>query len=136
MGELKPQDVFPECQPVLEVRDVQEAVDWYVGKLGFEVDFTWGDPPCYACLGRSFSGLGSAALVRFTDWCRDRAAPTNSGWLSIYVGEGINQLHEEYVNAGVAIASPLADHEEYGMREFEIRDCNGHYLRFGGLLGD
>ncbi|MHC4406691.1 MAG: hypothetical protein ACYTG0_44275 [Planctomycetota bacterium] len=28
----KPSDVFPECQPVLEVRDVREAIDWYAEK--------------------------------------------------------------------------------------------------------
>ena len=130
----QPSDVFPECQAVLEVRDVREAIDWYVEKLGFELDFAVGDPPSYACLGRSFTGDGAAAFVRFTSWYRDRELPTHSGWLSIYVGDIIDQLYEEYQSKGVTISMELANHD-YGMREFEIRDCNGHYLRFGCTIG-
>ena len=54
---IKPSDVFPECQPVLEVRDVQETINWYREKLGFELDFACGEPPSYACVGRSFKAL-------------------------------------------------------------------------------
>ena len=57
---LKPADVFPECQPVLEVEDVSLAIDWYRDRLGFELDFAVGEPPHYACVGRSFSSTGAA----------------------------------------------------------------------------
>ena len=132
---IKPADVFPECQPVLEVRDVQAAIDWYAENLGFELDFAYGDPPSYACVGRSFSGRGAAAFLRFVDWYREREQVANSGWLSIYVGEGIDKLYEEYQARGVTFSKEIENHV-YGMREFEIRDCNGHYLRFGCVIED
>lgn len=114
---------------------MQEAIDWYAEKLGFELDFAVGDPPQYACMGRSFSGDGAAAFLRFNSWCRGRDQPANSGWLAIYAGEGIDELYDEYRGKEVTISKEIANHD-YGMREFEIRDCNGHYLRFGCVIHD
>ena len=67
---LEPRDVFAECQPVLEVRDVQAAIDWYTDKLDFSLEFAVGQPPTYACVGRSFSGQGAVAALRFVAWCK------------------------------------------------------------------
>ena len=129
----KPSEIFPECQPVLEVVDVPSAVDWYVEKLGFECEFVVGDPPSYACLGRSFTDNGAPACLRLTAWCRDRTTPVSSGWLAIYVGETIDALYKEYQGRGVAFSMPLENHG-YGMREFEIRDCAGNFMRFGCMI--
>ena len=131
----KPSAVFPERQSVLEVRDVQEAIEWYADKIGFELDFAYGEPPSYACVGRSFSGEGAASFPRFVAWYRERERPANSGWLAIYAGDGIDQLYEEYQTHGVTVSKQIAYHD-YGMREFEIRDCNGHYLRIGCVIRD
>ncbi len=133
MIESEHSHVFPQCQPVLEVRDVQAAIDWYLDKLAFELEFKVGEPPIYACLGRNVCSKGAPACLRFTEWCRDRDEPANSGWLAIYVGDHVNELYEEFRAKGVTFSRELANHE-YGMREFEIRDCNGHYLRFGGSI--
>lgn len=131
----KPSDVFPECQPVLEVRDVPKAIDWYEKKLGFQLDFAYGNPPSYACVGRSFSGEGAATFLRFVAWYRERDEPSHSGWLAIYAGDGIDELFNDYLANGVTVSKPIANHD-YGMREFEICDCNGHYLRFGCVIRD
>ncbi len=130
---LEPRDVFAECQPVLEVRDVQAAIDWYTDKLDFSLEFAVGQPPTYACVGRSFSGQGAAAALRFVAWYRDREEPNWSGWLAIYVGQQIDALYQHCQTKGITISRPIANHE-YGMREFEIRDCDGHYLRFGCVI--
>lgn len=128
-----PHDVYPSCQPVLEVEDVSRAVKFYCETLGFELDFEYGDPPVYACVGRPFATTGSPTYIRFTEWCRDRSRVANSGWLSILVDRGLDELYENYCSRGVEIAQQIGD-REWGMREFEIRDCDGHYLRFGWMI--
>lgn len=130
MSTLHPHDVFPSCQPVLEVDDVSQTVAYYRDSLGFELDFDYGDPPIYACVGRPFASRGAATFIRFTNWCRDRDRVANSGWLAIYVEPGLDELYEEYLSKGVEISQEIGDCE-WGMREFDVRDCNGHYLRFG-----
>lgn len=129
---LRPQDVFPSCQPVLEVPDVPRAIDYYREVLGFELDFAVGDPPTYACVGRAFCRDGAAAFLRFTEWLRDKPEVVNSGWLAIYV-DSIDTLYQEYSDRGARISQELGD-RKWGMREFEIRDGDGHYLRFGSMI--
>src|SRR5690606_22481404 len=41
-------------QPVVVVPNVKETVAFYTEKLGFEVEFLWGDPPTHA--GIQFDG--------------------------------------------------------------------------------
>lgn len=108
-----PHDVFPSCQPVLEVDDVQQAIAYYRESLGFE----YGDPLAYACVGRPFASAGAATFIRFTNWCRDRV--TNSGWLAIFVDLGLDELYEEYRERGVEICQEIGD-REWGMREFDL----------------
>lgn len=38
--------------PVFVVSDLQASIDFYCGKLGFEHPSVWGEPPCFAMLGR------------------------------------------------------------------------------------
>ena len=120
---------------MLEVRDVGEAIQHYCDTLGFELDFTFGDPPVYACVGRVFTSEGAPTFIRFTNWCRDRDKVVNSGWLAILVESELDALYEDYRAKGVDVSQEIED-RHWGMREFEIRDCNGHYLRFGTLLED
>ncbi len=77
----RPQDVYPTCQPILEVRDVEETIECYRDILGFAVDFTYGEPPEYACFGRLFGTDGTASYIRFTNWYRGKSEVETSGWL-------------------------------------------------------
>src|SRR6476646_6981486 len=50
-------------------------------------------------------------------------------WHSFFV-EGIDALHDLHGRNGAAICSPL-EAKPWGLREYTVRDLNGHYLRFG-----
>jgi len=42
---------FVECEQIhagLAVSDIPAAIEFYTKKLGFKVEFTWGDPPTFA----------------------------------------------------------------------------------------
>ena len=42
-----------ECAtPILNVRNLQASMDYYVHKLGFEKKWDWGDPPDFGCVRR------------------------------------------------------------------------------------
>ena len=125
---------FATCQPVLEVADLAEAVHYYTEVLGFGLDFQAGEPPVYACVSRGGLSAGAPASIRFTNWYRDKDQPAGGGWLSFYVDSGLDELHAELTGRGAEVSWEIGD-RPWGMREFEIRDLNGHYLRFGSEAG-
>jgi uncharacterized glyoxalase superfamily protein PhnB len=50
----------------------------------------------------------------------------------IYV-DGVDALAAEFAGRGVAFARAVED-QEYGCRDFEVRDPDGHVIGFGGEL--
>lgn len=106
-------------QPVLVVPNVKATVEYYREKLGFEVEFLWGDPPTHA--GVRFDGKtiqlteGTASLegVRL--------------YLSVWDAP---KLLRQYRAAGVEIVEELDD-KAWGQREFVVKDNNGLLLCIG-----
>lgn len=114
------------------VPDIEKAVDFYVNKLGFTLAFTWGDPS-------SFAGLNFGHVQIFLD----RAKP-NPGGTSAYflIGEPdashgdpapLQELYEFHRQNGVEVVVPPTD-QDYGIRDYSIRDLHGYYLTFGVRL--
>jgi RimJ/RimL family protein N-acetyltransferase/catechol 2,3-dioxygenase-like lactoylglutathione lyase family enzyme len=116
---------FYDVHPVIEVCDVQAAVDFYCGRLGFQLDWSLGDPPGAASVSRiDWQPLG--ATIRFTLTPDEPSA--RPGWLSIGVDD-VDRLHDEYLAAGVEISQPPTG-QPWGLREMEIVDCHGQRLSF------
>lgn len=122
-------------QPVLPVRDVGAATAYYRDVLGFEVDFLWGEPPTH---GRVVSGgwdTGGPVYIQFSLVSSDGPERQSSARLRIHVGVDVDGLCAEYRARGAAIlGDPVS--EPWGLREFEVRDPDGHILGFCGYLGD
>jgi uncharacterized glyoxalase superfamily protein PhnB len=104
---------------VLYVKDMHAALADYRDKLGFSVEFTWEDPPRYACLC-----LGDAAVH-----LNSYAAPAATSIVCIFC-KGVDALHDDLAVRGAHITRPPKD-EPYGMREFAVTDPDGHQLIFG-----
>jgi uncharacterized glyoxalase superfamily protein PhnB len=119
--------ILCSAHPVLPVRDIEETAHYYRDVLGFNIHFMWReheDAPLAHC------GVGrNEAHLQFTTWTRQHDAVVNSGWVYVIV-ENIDALHEEVTARGAEIISPL-ETQSWQMREFEVKDCNGHILRFG-----
>lgn len=120
---------FYTLQPVLAVKDVQATAEYYRDRLGFRIDFLYGNPPFHGAVSQ---GEWSTEGVKIQLSASDAS---DSGELSavslyIFVGPNIDALFEQYEQAGVDIHRRVADYP-WGMREFEIKDCNGYILRFG-----
>jgi RimJ/RimL family protein N-acetyltransferase/uncharacterized glyoxalase superfamily protein PhnB len=116
---------FDRVEPILTVPNVQAAAEFYRDKLGFGIEFLWGNPPTHAGVAR---GEWTYPAVRIQ--LSQGEPPRPAGTLFIFVGPTIESLYDDYRAKGVAIASPL-ERKPWGMREFTARDLNGYHLRFG-----
>ena len=110
--------------PVLQVSDVTKSVKFYCEKLGFTSHGTWGDGPDFAIVQR---GTVTVALDRSRD---SGTVPLNQYWAAYIYVEDANALHDEFAGRGVDIAREL-ENMPYGMRDFDIRDPDGHLIAFG-----
>lgn len=109
---------------VLQVRDVVESEAFYREKLGFTTAGFWGDPPCFCIVGRD-------TVTIFLDQSRkDDPLPVNQYWAAYIYVEDVDALHDEVRAKGVDIVRAPTD-TEYGCRELDVRDPDGHTIGFG-----
>jgi catechol 2,3-dioxygenase-like lactoylglutathione lyase family enzyme len=112
---------FDKVLPVLRVTDMQRAVGFYTGLLGFEV--CWRSPNDGGgenCMLRA----GAVELLLSTgSHLGDR--PQFSGTL-YFATRGVQELYDR-IRDRVQIVWP-PETMEYGQREFGIRDADGYTL--------
>jgi uncharacterized glyoxalase superfamily protein PhnB len=111
---------FELVVPILVVRNVPAAIDYYVGKLGFEKKWEWGDPPDFACVARDQVELFLSLTTK--------TVPTS--WISIFVRD-VDALYETYKSTGAIIREPPATYP-WGLREMTVEDLDGNRMRMGG----
>jgi catechol 2,3-dioxygenase-like lactoylglutathione lyase family enzyme len=113
--------------PILFVRDVSASATFFQEKLGFEVDFLFGEPPFYGSVSR-----GRACLhLRFVHQPNFTELAAREGSLIIAIIEvsDVQELLREFEGRGVEIAQPLT-HQVWGGTEFHIRDPDGNVISF------
>ena len=112
--------VLEAAVPILSVTDLSGALDYYQNVLGFQVGWSWGQPP------------------RIASVCRDRvelnlsqSPEAQPGASRVYFQmAGVDAYYNEVTIAGANVAVALAD-RLYGMRDFRIVDPSGNELSFG-----
>lgn len=112
--------------PMLETPDLRATIHYYTRVLGFALDATWPreDSPTWCRLV-----AGDVVLMFMTPEEDAPATPPRiTGQLYCYPPD-VDALWAELRNKAEVVA-PIADWD-HGMREFQIRDCNGYILRFG-----
>ena len=112
------------AMPVLQVADVAKSESFYCETLGFYSHGTWGDGPDFAIVQR---GKVTFALDRSQD---GGPIPVNQYWAAYLYVEDADALCAEYRARGVEIVRGPED-TEYGSRDFDIRDPDGHIIAFG-----
>lgn len=110
--------------PVLQVSDVKRSEAFYCDKLGFRSHGTWGEGPDFAIVQH---GRVTIALDRTRD---GGPVPTNQYWAAYVYVEDADALCEQVSHAGIEIVRGPED-MPYGLRDFDIRDPDGHILAFG-----
>lgn len=118
-------------EPVLMVHDVDKTVAFYRDKLGFNVDFVYGDPANHAGVSRG-EWTGSTVTIQITQVPKDREL-TASSYLYIFVDSKLTELFKQYRDNDVEIVSEPKE-QPWGLQEFAIKDLNGHIIVFGRHL--
>ncbi|MCW5940739.1 MAG: VOC family protein [Fimbriimonadaceae bacterium] len=120
-GREAPRVNCERLHPGLAVADLAVAVAFYTSKLGFRLEFTWGEPPTMAGVT-----LGSTSVHLFE-------GPPPGGARVFFVVGDADELFEFQRANGVEILEPLGD-RDYEMRDYRVRDLDGNDLGFGHYI--
>jgi catechol 2,3-dioxygenase-like lactoylglutathione lyase family enzyme len=120
------------AEPQLFVTDIARACAFYVGKLGFSVAFTYGEPPFYAQVFRDGARLNLRCVAQPVI---DPALRDSEDLLSASVTlDDAKPLFLAFQAAGVAFHQTLRA-EPWGARTFIVRDPDGNLILFSGRGG-
>ena len=121
--------VLTSAEPQLFVADIGASCDFFIDKLGFSVDFTYGDPSFYAQISRDAARLN----LRHVDHpVFDQARRESEDLLSAAITvDNVEQLYPEFQAAGVSFHQALR-REPWGAQTFIIKDPNVNLVLFGG----
>ncbi len=125
------------ASPVLGVRNVRQAAEYYRDVLGFSLDPVDGvfqpspDEPqgVYAIVKRG--GVWIHFQIRRGDM-PERKRQSFEGDVYLYVDD-VNALYTDLKTRGAKIIQPPAV-APYGLREIIVEDLNGYRLTFGEFL--
>ncbi len=120
------------AEPQLFVADIKASCDFFTGKLGFTVAFTYGEPPFYAQVTRDGVRLNLRCVEAppIDGALRDREELLAAS-LTVDTADEIKQLFLEYQAAGATFFQTLR-REPWGARDFIVRDPDGNLLLFAG----
>jgi catechol 2,3-dioxygenase-like lactoylglutathione lyase family enzyme len=121
---------FTGTAPVLLVRDSFKSSAWYRDVLGFSFDRIWGEPPSF-CMPRRDGFIIVLGQPKNADMIRTNDQVEGSSWGAYLWCKDAGKLFREFKSKGAGIAYKPVVRKLYGMKEFAIRDPDGHLLAFG-----
>lgn len=115
-----------ELVPLLRVRKMQRAVDFYCGQLGFRITSSWepGGRLEWCRLERN----GAALMLQKSCDEDGPAAQWGSGIEFFFNCDDAGAVHREFVHRGLDVAPP--ERAFYGMDQIFVRDPDGYRLCF------
>jgi len=127
-----PRPILNSTAAQLFVADIKTSCDFYVEKLGFAVDFVYGDPPFYGQVSRDQARLALRLVCEpvFAGDIREREGLL-SATFTLATAEEIKQLFLSYQAAEVPFSQTLKK-EPWGARTFIVRDPDGNLILFAG----
>lgn len=107
---------------IFQVSDLRRAIEFYIGFLGFEEEFVYGDPPFYA-------GVKMGNAILHLNSGKENENRRGMGSLYVFCDE-VDSYYERIKSMEVEITSKL-DTWPYGMKDFQLKDLDGNLLCFG-----
>jgi catechol 2,3-dioxygenase-like lactoylglutathione lyase family enzyme len=119
-------------EAIIYVSDFQRARDFYVSKLGFSVEFDYGDPPFYGLVKRDRARLCLRLVCEpvFVGNIREREQLLSAAF-TVDTAAEIKELFREFQASGVDFFQKLKT-EPWGARNFIVRDPDGNLVLFAG----
>jgi catechol 2,3-dioxygenase-like lactoylglutathione lyase family enzyme len=126
----KPELTQVEAQ--LFVADIKASCAFFTSKLGFEVAFTYGEPPFYGQVKRDNARLNLRLVCEpvFVGDIREREQLLAAS-LTVARAAELRRLFVQYQAAGVDFLQTMKQ-EPWGARTFIVRDPDGNLLLFAG----
>ena len=114
----------------LHVRDLRASTDFFTTRLGFTIDFIYGDPPFYGQVSRDNARLAlrSMDVPFFAEDIRQREDLLSAS-ITLGSADEIEQLFITYQDADVPIAQSLRN-EPWQAKTFIVKDPDGNLILF------
>ncbi len=118
--------------PYFPVSNVEQSVAFYERMLGFRCEYSAGIPLQFAICSRD----GLAIMLRKVSSPELITPNEKQGgtWDAFFWVNDAQDLHAEFNSKGADVVYGPIIQEAYQMKEFAIRDCDGHVLGFGQSL--
>lgn len=117
--------------PSIRVTDMAEALEFYVGRLGFSTEGDAQQPHVTVVRGDARLMLETAADFygdEYNTAIRERLGSLSPH--SLYMeADDLEELHRRLDEGGATIVDPLAD-RPWGQTEFTVEDPSGNWLTF------
>ena len=118
--------------PYFPVADVVKSAEQYERVFGFRAEYSAGKPPEFAIVSRD--GL-SIMLRRVSQPERITPSEAQGGtWDAFFWIRDADAFHAELVAKGANVVYGPLIQQHYNMKEFAVRDIDGHVLGFGEQL--
>jgi len=116
----------------LYVRDLSASTDFFTSKLGFAIDFVYGDPPFYGQVSRDNALLALRSMDEsfFAEDVRQREDLLSAS-ITLASADEIEQLFAAYEAADVPFAQTLRI-EPWQAKTFIVKDPDGNLILFAG----
>jgi catechol 2,3-dioxygenase-like lactoylglutathione lyase family enzyme len=127
-----PRPVLTATEAQLFVADVAVSCAFYKDKLGFAVEFAYGDPPFYALVVRDRARLTLRGVDEpvFVAGVREREGLLSAS-LTLATAAETKQLFHTYEAARAPMQQPLKQ-EAWGATTFVVKDPDGNLVLFAG----
>jgi len=112
--------------PILDVRDLDRALRYYVERLGFQIEFRYEEDP------NNYAGVIRDSVRLHMQWQHENEFKKGTaGRLRVRISvSDPDVLFEEYSSKGVLDPGTQIRDTAWGTREFGFRDLEGNGLIF------
>jgi catechol 2,3-dioxygenase-like lactoylglutathione lyase family enzyme len=130
--QTKPRPILSSTAAQLFVADIKASCDFFVAKLGFAVDFIYGDPPFYGQVVRDNARLALRLVCEpvFVGDIREREHLLSAA-ITVDAADEIKQLFLSFQATGVRFHQALKK-QPWGARNFIVGDPDGNLILFAG----
>lgn len=122
-----PETKLKSIIPILFVKDVPTTAAFFRDKLGFEIDFLYGEPPFYGAVFRDEVCI-HLRCVHQPNFAELAARETSLILATIEVPD-VHALFKEFKDRGAEMAQPPT-HQTWGGINFHVRDPDGNVISF------
>jgi len=131
-----PLPILSSIEAQLFVANIKSSCDFYTNKLGFAVEFIYGDPPFYGQVVRDNARLNLRVVFEpvFVADVRKREHLLSAS-ITVATANEIKQLFLSYQAAGVSFHQTLKK-EPWGARTFIVSDPDENLILFAGPAAD